>query len=118
MGSIILGVCLFCAFYTSYRVIGQSSRPRKQKILISLFFLATFLLPLFLKNKGDFTGSFYSICYTGAYFLFIVAALFFCLIAIRDIIWAFLCIREKIKKVESPRFKWNKPLLLEKSKGF
>ncbi len=118
MGSIILGVCLFCAFYTSYRVIGQSSRPRKQKILISLFFLATFLLPLFLKNKGDFTGSFYIFCYTAAYFLFIVAALFFCLIAIRDIIWAFLCIREKIKKVESPRFKWNKPLLLGKSNRF
>ncbi len=118
MGSIILGVCLFCAFYTSYRVIGQSSRPRKQKILISLFFLITFLFPLILKNKGDLSGAFYSICYTGAYFLFITAALFFCLIAVRDVIWAFLCIREKVKKVESPRFKWNKPLLLGKSNRF
>ena len=118
MGSIILGVCLFCAFYTSYRVIEQSSRSKKQKFLIFLFFLFSFLVPLILRNKGELSGSFYSFLYIGAYFLFIISALFFCFIAIRDIIWGFLCIREKIKKVESPRFKWHKPLLLEKSNRF
>ncbi len=115
MGSIILSICLFCAFYTSYRVIGQSSRPRKHKILISLLFIAIFLLPLFLKNKGDLSGGFYSFFYTSAYFCFIVMALFFCLIFIRDIIWAVLCIKEKLKKVETPRFKWHKPDFLTKT---
>lgn len=115
MGSIILGICLFCAFYTSYRVIGQSSRPRKQKILISLLFIVIFLLPLFLKNKGDLSGGFYSFCYTSAYFCFIVMALFFCLMIARDIVWLTLCIKEKIKKVESPRFKWHKPVFLAKT---
>lgn len=118
MGSLILGVCLFCAFYTSYRVVSQSSRSRKQKIWISIFFLISFLLPLFLRNKGDLNGSFYSFCYTSANFLFVIVALFFCFIAIRDIIWALLCIHEKIKKVESPRFKWNKPGFLGKTNRF
>ena len=111
----ILSVCLFCALYTIIRVVGQSSRTKKQKVFISLFFLVMFLLPLFIRYKGNFSGDFYRLIYTGAYFCFIVVALFFCLILVRDVIWIFLNIREKIKKVEPRRFSWYKPVFLAKT---
>ncbi len=115
MFGLILSVCLFCALYTIIRVVGQSSKSKKQKVFISLFFLGMFLLPLVIRYKGNFSGEFYRLIYTASYFCFIVVALFFCLIFLRDIIWIILNIREKVKNVQPRKFSWYKPVFLAKT---
>lgn len=115
MVAVFFGICLFCALYTIYRVVGQSSYPKKQKVRISLFFLISFLLPFLLRYKGDFSGFLYDfVCLVG-YFCFIVVSLFFGLIFLRDIIWFFLSFYEKIKKKETRRFGLKNPSFLRKT---
>ena len=115
MVAVFFCICLFCAFYTICRVVGQSSRPKKQKVKISLFFLISFLLPFFLRFKGNFSGFFYDLFHLVGYFIFIVVALFFAFIFLRDIVWFALFLRERVKQKETNKFSLYNPALLAKT---
>lgn len=108
-------VCFVCAMWTIYRVIGQSSRPLAQKILIGISFLIAFFIPVVFKGRGSYEGFFFNLFYYGAYFVFIVVALFFCLIMVRDSIWAIGWLYEKFTHSEKHHFVWKQPALVAKT---
>ncbi|MBO7243762.1 MAG: metallophosphoesterase [Alphaproteobacteria bacterium] len=111
----ILIVCFIAALYTAYRLIGQGTYSLKQKLLILLGSLFLFSIPFLLKRISDCSGAIYSFIYVSAYFLFILGALFFCLIIVRDVIWFFLCVREMAKNILPRKYQWKNPLFLKRT---
>lgn len=97
--------CLTGAMWTIYRVIGQSSRSLIQKIFIGLFVVAAWFVPVTIKNRGPYEGILYTLFYHIAYFAFVVALIFFCLMIVRDLIWGVLWLIEKKRlKKQQPAF--------------
>lgn len=107
-------VCLVCALWTIYRIIGQSDRSIGQKLLISACFFISFFAPVIIKGCLGCNGFFYTLFYHIAYFAFVVVFLFFCLIVIRDGFWVIGLLFEKFQYGTPYRFTWKNSVLLAK----
>lgn len=83
--------------YTSFRLLHRQPLRFGYKVLITVFILACWFMPAFIRDRGVLSGvPFIALSYIG-YFLFVFFFLLFIFLITRDIIW--FCIRFIQKRI-------------------
>ncbi len=107
LAEMLLPVALMGAMWEAYRIWQVKPMNVFWRCLLFTAFLLIWLLPLFLKMRGVFSGWSSMALYHTLYFVFILNFVYFSLIAMRDLIWISVNLYQKKKGIATEKYDWR-----------
>ena len=107
LAEMLLPVALMGAMWEAYRIWQVKPMNVFWRCLLFTAFLLIWLLPLFLKMRGVFSGWSGMALYHTLYFVFILNFVYFSLIAMRDLIWISVNLYQKKKGIATEKYDWR-----------
>ena len=108
-------MAMLCAFWEAYRIWNLKPTSWFKRNLILIVFVAIWLSPLLLKDRGNWTGTVGIVVYYTIYFVFILNFFYAGLIVVRDFCWIMGWLWRKYKQQPVGSYDWRNVIRVRRS---